>query len=658
MKLIRSPLPRAGALSAAFGRALLPAIAATGLAVTAGLVVAQAAAAQDRLVETVVTAARVQTPVQQTAGAVTVITADDIDAAGQRTIVEALREVPGLNIVQNGGAGTITSVFMRGANSNQTLVLINGIEVSDPSSNGAFNFANLLTGNIERIEVVRGPLSTLYGSDAIGGVINVITRRPTGGTAVSARAEGGSFGTFNEAAGFTAGLGRTDLAAHIEYFDTEGISITPARLRPAASGEEEDGYQNLTGSLEITARTTEDLSLTAYVQRIESRLDTDVRAEDPNSSSVEDQLFAKLEARLSALGGDLTHSLAADYSAQDRFDYDPPDALSGSASTAISEGGKRKLRYQGTFFGFESHVLTWGAETEREIIDTQSTFSSGFASNTDEATRTNAAFIQNQAAFGDSVFVSGAIRVDDSDRFGSQTTYRVAPVVLMQATGTKLSASLGTGFKAPTLFQLFGASSFLGFITFTGNPNLRPEESRSWEIGIEQAVLGGRALAGATYFNTVVDNLIVSTANFTTVENRNEANLWGLEAFLAADLGANADLRVDYTFIRAEDGVTGRDLLRRPKHKASARLSTTPWEDVRLGVAATYIGRRLDVDAVSFANKRTGAFTTVDAHGSYDVTPAVRAFARITNLFGERYEEPDGFNQPGRAAFIGLSARF
>ena len=633
--------------------------AGVGAVILPAMILAAAADAQQRLPETIVTATRVATPLEQTAASVTIVTAEEIEASGDRTIVEVLRKVPGLNIVQSGGSGTITSVFMRGGNSNHTLILIDGIEVSDPTaSNGAFNFAHLLTNNIERIEILRGPLSTIYGSDVIGGVINIITKRGGGPTRATVRVEGGSFGAFNQAASLTGGTDRIDFVLSVDHFRDEGISITPRRLRPAGVGAEKDGYENLTASVRLTGRLTEQAGLSLFVQSVETDAETDDTAEDPNSREETEQLFAQLEGRLKSFGGALDQTLALEYTHHDRFNENPADSLSANFSRGTNDGTKVKLRYLATLSTFDSHLLSFGAETESEDIETQVSFSSGFTSATIADTRNNAVFVQDQAAFGDSLFVTGAVRIDDHERFGRHVTFRIAPAYLLRQHGTKLTASFGTGFKAPSLFHLFGSSSFLGFTTFTGNPNLKPETSRSWEAGIEQDLFGGRARAGATYFRTDIKNLIVSTPTFTSVENRSEAKIYGVEAFFQATPHDGVTLRADYTFVRAEDGSNGQDLLRRPKHKANAALDYAFSAKGMVGISATYVGRRRDIDAVTFARIVTDDFTTVGLHASYDVTPTFQVFGRLSNLLDAEIEDPDGFSQPGRAVFAGLRATF
>lgn len=633
--------------------------AGVGAIILPAMSLAAAANAQQRLPETIVTATRVATPLEQTAASVTVVTAEEIEANGDRTIVEVLRKVPGLNIVQSGGSGTITSVFMRGGNSNHTLILIDGIEVSDPTaSNGAFNFAHLLTNNIERIEIVRGPLSTIYGSDVIGGVINIITKRGGGPAQATVRLEGGSFQAFNQAASLTGGTDRIGFALSVDHFRDEGISITPARLRPAGAGAEKDGYENLTASLRLTGQLTEQAGVSLFVQSVETDAETDNSAEDPNSHEETNQLFAQLEGRLKSFGGALDQTLALEYTRHDRFNENPADSISANFSRGTNDGTRVKVRYLATLSTFDSHLLSFGAEIESEDIETQVSFSSGFSSATTADTRTDAVFVQDQAAFGDSLFVTGAVRIDDHERFGRRATFRIAPVYLLRQHGTKLTASFGTGFKAPSLFQLFGSSSFLGFTTFTGNPNLKPETSRSWEAGIEQDLFGGRARVGATYFRTDIKNLIVSTPTFTSVENRSEANLYGVEAFFQSTPYDGVTFRADYTFVRAEDGSNGQDLLRRPKHKASAALDYAFSGRGMVGISATYVGRRRDIDAVTFGRIVTDDFTTVGFHASYDLTPSVQIFGRLSNLLDEEIEDPDGFSQPGRAIFAGLRATF
>jgi vitamin B12 transporter len=223
----------------------------------------------------------------------------------------------------------------------------------------------------------------------------------------------------------------------------------------------------------------------------------------------------------------------------------------------------------------------------------------------------------------------------------------------VRETDTRLRASYGTGFKAPTLFQLFGQTAFS-----TGNPNLQPEESKGWEVGIDQKLAGGRIETGTTYFQTDIKNLIDSDPTFTTFINIGRSTQHGLESYIAVRPIPELVLRVDHTYVSSEDDTNGQQLLRRPQHKinASANLSLTEKWDVGAGVI--YNGSRADIDPVSFGRVYPGGYTVVRATTRYAINDNWMLFGRVENLLDRRYENPEGFNQPGIGGFAGVRAKF
>ena len=622
-----------------------------------------AAAAEEpveRLPEVVVTATRLPTPLEQVASSVTVITAEDIARNQFRTLSEALTAVPGLNVVQSGPTGTASSVFIRGTESNHTLVLIDGIEINDPSTpDGAFDFAHLLLGGVERIEVLRGSQSTLYGSDAIGGVINIITKRGEGPLAFAASLEGGSHRTFNQSASISGSQGRFDYRFNVDRFDTGGTSITPERNRPAGAGDEDDGFQNANLSGRFGLKLADNLRLNFVGRYVNDELELDTSPEDPNAVQDTRQLFARAEAQFSLFDGAFDNRLGVAYTDHDRENKDPADALSASFSFARFEGKKLKFDWQGNLYLVENHIITLGLETEEEKADSSSTFSSGFSSRTSNDTRTNAAYAQLQSSFADRFFTTLGVRVDDHEEFDTAVTWRLAPTYIHRETGTKLKGSYGTGFKAPGLDQLFGASFLDPFgQIFQGNPDLKPERSRAFDLGFEQALLAGRAAFGATYFDIEIEDLIDFNSTFTSLENVGQADIHGVEAFLSFRPIPKLGLRADYTYTRAEDTTTEADLLRRPKHKASVRANYQVLDNARLAASVVYTGRRKDIDSNTFARISTPSYTVINLAGSYRISETWRIFGRVNNLLDKDYEPADGFQGAGIGGFVGIRGIF
>jgi len=642
-------------------RLVFPPLAAAALAVAAAL---PAAAETDappvaELPETVVTATRLPTPLEQVASTVTVITADEIARNQYRTLPEALRRVPGLNVVQSGPTGAVTSVFMRGTESNHTLVLIDGIEINDPSTpDGAFDFANILLSDVARIEVLRGSQSTLYGSDAIGGVINIITKRGQGPARASAAIEGGTQATFNQTAGIGGAVGRFDYRFSVEHFNTDGESITPKRNRPAGVSAEDDGFESIKASTRLGLQLTDNARVNLVAHYQFAQTDLDPSAEDPNALQNVHQFFGRASAEVGLFDGRFDNRFGVAYTDFNRNNSNPADAISSAFSSSTFRGKKLKFDWQGDIALAESHVLTLGLETEKEKSNSASAFSSGFSSETNNEARTNAAFAQIQSAFGDRLFATLGVRVDDHDRFNRKTTWRIAPTYIHRETGTKIKGSYGTGFKAPTLEQLFGRNFFGGFGTFQGNPDLKPETSRAWDVGFEQPLFGDRLRFGATYFDIRIDDLIAFNDSFSSLINIDKAKTRGVEAFVSARPAPALLVRVDYTFTLAQDATTGFELLRRPHHKASLDIAYDVTENTQISASVLYTGRRTDIDSNTFQRIKTGGYTVVNLAGSYRLTDSVSLTARIDNLFDKSYEPADGFQAAGISALVGLKATF
>ncbi|MDF1587006.1 TonB-dependent receptor plug domain-containing protein [Marinimicrococcus flavescens] len=622
------------------------------LAAASPLVLAAGAQAQDgtALPELVVTATRIPTPAREVASSVSVVTAEEIERRQLRTLPDVLRELPGLNMVQGGGAGGQASLFLRGTNSNHTKVLIDGIDASDPSTpTGAFDFAHLLTADIERVEVLRGPQSGLYGSDAIGGVVNIVTKKGKGPLEVHGGLEAGSFETFNQQAGFSGSKGRFSYAADLAHFRSADIPVTPKDLVPPGGDRTGNDYENTTFSGRFGADLTDTLSLGLVTRYTDAELqftgdDLSVFPSVPASEQSETrirQLFTRASATHIALGGDLEQTLGLAFTGHERRDR---PAEGGESET---KGDRVRLDWQADYRVIEGQILTFGAEVQREQIDD---------SPISAETNSQAGFVQLQSSFDDRFFNTASLRYDHNSRFGSEVTWRIAPAVLFKETGTKLKGSVGTAYKAPTLNQLF--VSFPSF-NFFSNPDLNPEKSFGWEVGIEQELLDERLRMGVTYFRNDIEDLINSTPDFTSLENVNRATTEGVETFVAVAPHETVDIKAHYTYTKATDDETGDELLRRPTHKAGLTGQWRPLDGLSLDAEAIYVGAWVDANR-SFTVPRLDAesYTVVNVAASYAVTEEVTVFGRVTNLLDENYENPVGFEGTGIGAFAGVRLRF
>jgi vitamin B12 transporter len=628
-----------------------------------GFIAALSAAAQAETTvpETVVTATRTATPIEQVGSSVTVITAADMERRQQRTVQEALKAVPGLRVVQLGGPGRQTSVFARGTNSNHVLVLIDGLEANDPSTpNGAFDFAHLMTENIDRIEVVRGPQSTLYGSDAIGAVINIITKKGSGAPTATARLEAGTRATVQPALGFSGAYGRVNASASATYFATGGETVVADRLRGPGVLPEKDASENMSANTRLGIDIGEASEVALVARYVRADRDLDIGGENPNSRSIDETQSYRLQGKTRLLDGMWEPTLAFNYSRYDRDTSDDPDSLSATLQRTGDTGKKYKGELQNDVKLGENNLVTLGLEVERdELHEITHTDFGGFVidGSSDAAVTNKAIYLQDRVTYGRFSATIGG-RIDDHGSFDEKKTYRVAPVVRIPETGTRLKAAYGTGFRAPALFELYGftINNFGG--VFRGNPALQPEESRGYEAGFEQSVMDARVRFGSVYFNNDIKNLI--SCGFTTCSNVRQADTWGAETFIAADVTEQVEVRTDYTFTRVEDASKQfvSTLTRRPKHKVDSEVVYRPTAAAQASLGMSYVGPQQDVDFVTGGATYKGGYTLFNLAGSYQLSDRFEVFSRVVNLLDRRYEVADGFRGPGLEAFVGAKARF
>ena len=604
------------------------------------------AADTDEQVAVVVSATRVPTPAIEVASSVTLITAEDIEARQERTISDVLKDVPGLNVVQTGGPGGVTSVFIRGTNSNHTKVLIDGIDVSDPSnSTGAFDFGQLLTTDIERIEVLRGPQSGLYGSDAIGGVINIITRNGEGPMTLAAGLEAGSFETFNQAARLSGSQQAFHYSVNATHFHAGATPVTPLDLLGADEARNDDYDDNLTLSTKLRYDLTSNLDLGLVARYTDIHLHTTGEDFPPpdftgvpaaeQTTAATDESFARLTVHGVAFDGLLDQTLGLAYAHLRTSTVDP------QFGAALNTGQRRKADWQGNFRVAQGVTVVTGAEYERDDIDEPISANVHIASG----------YAELQSQLGSHWFSALNVRYDDNSRFGGKTTWRFAPAWVLPDSDTKLKASVGTGFKAPTLSELY--QSFPPF--FFANPDLKPETSTGWDAGFEQGFARGVVRFGATYYYNRIRDLITPDESGTKYGNVGEATTDGIESFLSWQPLKQLTLRLDYTYTEATDEISHQELLRRPRHKGTVLVQWQPTSAWQVSVDVLAVGSWVDGNR-DFSIPRLDApgYTTVNLATSYDLNAHLALFGRINNLFDHHYENPIGFLQPSLGAYAGL----
>jgi vitamin B12 transporter len=640
----------------------------------------QAASAQDNpqgtqvLPTIVVSPTTIPTPQNEIASSVTVITSTDIERQQYRTVPDALSAVPGLNVVQSGGPGGQTSVFIRGTNSNQVKVLIDGVDASDPSTpNGAFDFAHLLTGDIAQIEVLRGPQSGLYGADAIGGVISITTRKGQGPAKVTATLEGGSFRTFHQTAGLSGSEGAFNYAFNVLHYHAGSVPVTPLNLLAPGVQRNNDNYDNWTYSTRLGYDITENLAVNLTGRYINAKhgLTADDAVNFPPNSAPEvfqdtqrnHQLYTRGEIVWSLFDNRFKNFFGVNYSNQWAWFLDPnPDSFTpfGSVAPPTKNVGERtKLDWRGEVRVIPGQTVVLGLEDQKESLRTDSTFTAlGAQTTTTASTGNKAAYAELQSNFFDRFFLVSNIRYDDNDSFGAHTTWRLAPAFIVPVTETKLKATYGTGFKPPTLTELFVNNPSIFQVA---NPNLQPETSTGFDVGFEQPVLNGRVNFGVTYYENDVKNLIVNVFNgatFTaTYQNVGRARMYGTESFVSATVTDQFKVRFDYTTTHTRDETTDLGLLRRPGNKVSVAAVWTPLNELTIAATLVHVSSWVDVNRdtpVFIPRLDAPAYTTLNLAANYAVNKNVTVFARGDNLFNEQYQNPYGFLRPGLGVYAGL----
>jgi vitamin B12 transporter len=605
----------------------------------------------------VVTATLVPTPESELGSSVTVITSQDIEQKQERTLPEILNDVPGLNVVQTGSPGGLTSVFIRGANSNHTKVLIDGIDVSDPSAGDAFDFSQILASNIARVEVLRGPASGLYGSDAIGGVINIITKAGSGPPHVYGTLEGGSFDTFNQTTGLSGSSGRFTYNFDFSHYHSGATDVTPSGLIPPRGTFNPDYYDSRSFSTKLGAQLTDNFDVGAVLRYV----DTDLNSTSDDFSSLppvpeaqqsysrNHELFTRGFAHLTSFDGRFEQTIGFGFTGYWRNFLDPtPDELALGNDPSDFHGTREKVDWQGTVKLVPGETLVLGAEHQIERLNNTNPASAHVTN--------DAGYIELQSNVTDRIFNAVSFRYDDNGAFGGHPTFREAPAYLIPETGTKFKGSVGTGFKAPTLDELY--DSFPAF-NFFANPNLKPETSLGYDFGFEQSLWNKQVEFGSTYFHNDISNLIQTNITGTTYENIGQATTYGAENFVSYKPWDPLTLRADYTYTMANDDIEHTELLRRPKHKVSLDVRWQETEALSFTATAVYTGKWADINRDGTASGLfTTPYTLVNLAGTYDLGDGVALFARISNLLDRHYQDPIGFQHQGLGAFGGLKVAF
>ncbi|HTQ30536.1 MAG TPA: TonB-dependent receptor [Opitutaceae bacterium] len=587
----------------------------------------------------VVTATRTPEAPQTLGTAVDTISAADLAREQVDSLKDALGGVPGAPAFATGQAGASTSLFLRGANSNQTLFLVDGIRFNDPNTDYAVFLGGATVGAKDSLEIARGPQSTLYGSEAIGGVVSLRTEKGAGAPTGQVSAEAGSFGTIEGTAAaqgadgawaynFSAGGGRTRNARPNNSFDDGNVVL---RLDRA-----------------LTDKFSAGLTLRGFLSRYGDPGDR--FTDDPNNEDREDNWLGTVFVDARPTENFTSHLTLG---GQDRrFVSDNPapnPPYFSPAETTVVTNHRAVLDWQNTVSLPAANRLTAGLTAEANT-----TRNTGFG-DIDRREKLFAVFAEDEWSPVENVFLTGGLRHDHFDTYGGATTGRATAAWLVVPQTLKLRASYGTGFRSPGFLDLYGRSTF-----YVGNPNLRPEHARGWDAGADYYLPEKRGALGATFFQTDFTDLIVTNFSVfpSTTENVDRARTQGVEFSAQASLPGAIEVRAAYTYLDAIDRSTQTRLVRRPRHSADLDL----WHDFGGGVSAgagvKIVAGREDIDAQTFAQIDGEDYTVARVYASWQATPHLALKARIENALDEKYEEVNGYPAPGFGAFGGAELKF
>ena len=625
----------------------------------------QTPVADDALdLEHVLVTARLQPiTIGEIGSSVTVITREEIEQKQVKYLSELLRDVPGFSVSQSGGAGSQTQVRVRGAEANQLLVLMDGVRANDPAASGEFQYQFALTSNIERIEIIRGPQSATWGSDAIAGVINIIRKKEVEDKYVSGSIEAGSFDSFNASidGGYSGKV--VQITGGVSYLDTDGTNIS-------RNGNEKDGAENTTGNIAVDVDAGDSFSLRFSGQWIDATNEYDDidyfvtgLPQDADRVTETNQNFLTAELRYDPLENPWTGSFSINRMDSDNDNYSDGLWTSSTGATTYDY----RLRAGVALDEAKNHRLGFALEHEDVDFSQRGEASIYGDPNQDQSYDINAYAAEYIGKPFTGFSWTASLRHDDYSDFDNATTWQLAGSYHVSPT-LRLRGSAGTGSKAPTFTERYGF--FEDY--FVGNPDLKPESSKGWEIGFDTRWANDRYQLELAYFDQDLEDEIdgfvydPDTGFFTARNKDSDSTRKGVEAVFDMRLAKTFTLIATYTYTDAkEENPMGKKVVevRRPKHMAS--LTTNYYFADNRGnfnLNINYVGSQQDdfFSPTSYVAERVDidAYTLVNLAGSWKLTKSLDLTARVTNLFDKEYEEVLGFVRPGRAVYAGLRGRF
>lgn len=622
--------------------------------------IASTAQAGEDIQEILVTASLVPIPENQTATAFTVINEQQLENRAPIMLSEVLRDVPGLAVNRSGVLGSTTQVRVRGAEANHLLVLIDGVEANDPSQNDELNWATLAASDIERVEIIRGPQSALYGSDAMAGVVNVITRSASEPFSAGVFSEAGSFNTYNN--GINAGSKGENYAIRLgaSHIETDGENIS-------RHGNEKDGYRNTAYNLKGEITPAENLTLGLAARQNEGRTafdNTDFLTGLPADANSYTDFLARtvrLSADFSLLNGHWQHKLVYGRTKNDN------DNVNYGVDSVSNASTKDQYQYLSSVNWLDkSQTVSLLLEREEEDFKQRGPIAFGiYDPNQDRERDTDSAVVEYRGTFMEKLTLGLSGRYDDNSEFDDSETYRAEFSYQLTDT-TRLRTAWGTADKNPTFSERYGF-----YTNFIGNPNLQPEESETWEAGVDQSLLDGSVQLGLTWFKSdlkhEIDGFVFDpvTFGFTAANKDGKSKRQGVELEVTAALSESLTMQAAYTYIDAvEEDSFGNEVdeIRRPRHIGSLTLSWQALDNLQLNANAQYNGSQSDTYFPPYPPYslpvKLDDYTLVNLNATYSATDNLDLYVRLENVLDEDYEEVYGYQTLGVGGYVGFRYNF
>ena len=598
-----------------------------------------AADSNDQIEEVVVSASLIPIAANRSANAIMVINSEQIKNRAALSISDLLRDVPGLAVSRSGVLGSLTDIRARGAEANHLLILVDGIEMNDPSQGDQLNWGTLSAVEIDRIEIIRGPQSSISGSDAIAGIVNIITASAQEPLSAQVYSEAGSWSTTRN--GFSVGhqSERFNIRLGASHLESEGNNI-----RPVTGSTDKDGYRNTGVNLKAGYKLNEQLSLSFTTRHTDGMAEFDESSSEDHYSDFNRNL-TKIQSNYNSASGLWNHALSI---AVSNFENDNFNAGVANGST---ESSKQNFGYVGSrFWKVGNQRLSLALEHEEEEFKQFGGYATGADANKFVERNTDSVALEYRVELLESLVLALSSRHEDNDKFKSSNTQRFE-AIYQRNDNLRFRGAWGTAVKNPTFTELYGI-----YGGFQSNPNLIPEQSESWELGFDRTLLDGRLEFGATYFDAELENEISGFGMPKNSDGISERQ--GVELSSSFVVNDSVSLTAAYTYTDSTDA-SGIDEKRRPKNMGSVNIALKALSNTMVNLNVQYNGSQID-SALAWGDPDVTlkAFTLVNINATYDASDELDVYMSLNNLFDEQYQEVNGYAALGFGANMGLRYKF